>query len=119
MVRVFENLMSRDDELKVGSSQWPESDMFLSHIGYISLITMTQIKSYVFFVAIFDQYPILTCPGMTNYQNIFDLEKNCCVNCIELHSSKLTIISIFHIFLFGTEVLWPSNPLPDQISYLR
>ena len=21
--------------------------------------------------------------------------------------------------LFGTEVLWPSNPLPDQISYLR
>ena len=48
MVRVFENLMSRDDELKVGSSQWPERDMFLSHMGYISLITMTQIKSYVF-----------------------------------------------------------------------
>ena len=75
MVRVFENLMSRDDELKVGSSQWPVSDMFLSHIGYISLITMTQIKSYVFFVAIFDQYHILTCPGMTNYHNILDLEK--------------------------------------------
>ena len=84
VVRVFENLMSRDDELKVGSSQWPERDMFLSHMGYISLITMTQIKSYVFF-AIFDQCPILTCPGMTNYNNILDLEKTCCVNYTELH----------------------------------
>ena len=79
---------------------------------------MTQIKPYVFFVAFFDQYPILTCPGMTNYHNILDLEKTCCVNCTELHLSKLTIISIF---LFGIEVLWPSNPLPDrdQISFLR
>ena len=23
--------------------------------------------------------------------------------------------NLFHIFLFGTEVLWPSNPLPDQL----
>ena len=99
MVRVFENLMSRDDELKVVSSQWPERDMFLSHMGYISLITMTQIKSYVFF-AIFDQCPILTCPGMTNYNNILDLEKTCCVNYTELHSSKLKIISTFSHFSF-------------------
>ena len=89
--------MSRDDELKVGSSQWPERDMFLSHMGCISLITMKQIKSYVF-LAIFDQCPILTCPGMTNYHNISDLDKTCCVNCTELHSSLLTIIST-HIFL--------------------
>ena len=79
MVRVFENLMSRNDELKVGLSQWPERDMFLSHMGCISLITMKQIKSFVFF-AIFDQCPILTCPGMTNYHNISDLDKTCCVN---------------------------------------
>ena len=94
VVRVFENLMSRNDKLKVGSSQWPERDMFLSHMGCISLITMKQIKSYVF-LAIFDQCPILTCPGMTNYHDISDLDKTCCVNCTELHSSLLTIISTF------------------------
>ena len=101
VVRVFENLMSRNDKLKVGSSQWPERDMFLSHMGCISLITMKQIKSYVF-LAIFDQCPILTCPGMTNYHDISDLDKTCCVNCTELHSSLLTIISTFSHF-----------PLPD------
>ena len=107
VVRVFENLMSRNDKLKVGSSQWPERDMFLSRMGCISLITMKQIKSYVF-LAIFDQCPILTCPGMTNYHDILDLDKTCCVNCTELHSSLLTIISTFS-----------HCPLPDQISYLR
>ena len=56
----------------------------------------------MFFLAIFDQCPILTCPGMTNYHNISDLDKTCCVNCTELHSSLLTIISTFSHF-----------PLPD------
>ena len=49
----------------------------------------------MFCLAIFDQCPILTCPGMTNYHNISDLDKTCCVNCTELHSSLLTIISTF------------------------
>ena len=35
---------------------------------------------------------------MTNHHNISDLDKTCCVNCTELHSSLLTIIST-HIFL--------------------
>ena len=52
----------------------------------------------MFFFAIFNRCPILTCPGMTNYHNILDLDKTCCVNCTELHSSLLTIIST-HIFL--------------------
>ena len=34
----------------------------------------------MFFLSIFDQCPILTCPGMTNYHNISDLDKTCCVN---------------------------------------
>ena len=55
VVRVFENLMSRNDILNFGSSQWPERDMFLSHMGCISLITMKQIKSYVF-----GHWPFLT-----------------------------------------------------------
>lgn len=49
----------------------------------------------MFFLAIFNRCPILTCPGMTNYHNISDLDKTCCVNCTELHSSLLTIISTF------------------------
>ena len=49
----------------------------------------------MFFLAIFNRCPILTCPGMTNYHNILDLDKTCCVNCTELHSSLLTIISTF------------------------
>ena len=53
MVRVFENLMSRNDEVKVESLSWLETDMFSSPVYYISLITMAQIKPSAFFCYFF------------------------------------------------------------------
>ena len=48
VVRVFENLMSRNDEMKVWSSPGLETHLFLSHVDCISSITMTQIKKIFF-----------------------------------------------------------------------
>ena len=48
VVRVFENLMSRNDEMKVWSSPGLETHLFLSHVDCISSIMMTQIKKIFF-----------------------------------------------------------------------
>ena len=48
VVRVFENLMSRNDEMKVWSSPGLETHLFLSHVDCISSIMMKQIKKYFF-----------------------------------------------------------------------
>ena len=98
MVRVFENLMSRNDEMKVWSSPGLETHLFLSHVDCISSIMMTQIKKYFF--AIFNLCPILTCPGMTKHYGHLGFGHN-----------------MFYIFLFGTEIICPSYPLSDQISF--
>ena len=96
MVRVFENLMSRNDEMKVWLSPGLETHLFLSHVDCISSIIMTQIKK----IAIFNLCPILTCPGMTKHYGHLGFGHN-----------------MFYIFLFGTEIICPSYPLSDQISF--
>ena len=96
MVRVFENLMSRNDEMKVWSSPGLETHLFLSHVDCISSIMMTQIIVF----AIFNQCPILTCPGMTKHYRHMGFGHN-----------------MFYIFLFGTEIICPSYPLSVQISF--
>ena len=99
MVRVFENLMSRNDEMEVWSSPGLETHLFLSHVDCISSIMMTQIKKNIFF-AIFNLCPILTCPGMTKHYGHLGFGHN-----------------MFYIFLFGTEIICPSYPLSGQIIF--
>ena len=95
--------MSRNDKLKVGSSQWPERDMFLSHMGCISLITMKQIKSFVFFCHFWP----MSHPDMSRNDKLsrhFGFRQN--LLC-QLHWAAFIIIddyfNFFHIFLCLTK----------------
>ena len=97
----FENLMSRNDEMKVWSSPGLETHLFLSHVDCISSIMMTQIKKNIFF-AIFNLCPVLTCPGMTKHYGHLGFGHN-----------------MFYIFLFGTEINCPSYPLSGQIIFFQ
>jgi len=84
---------------KFGHPHGSKHTCFFSHVDCISSITMTQIKK-IFFFAIFDLCPILTCPGITKHYGHLGFGHN-----------------MFYIFLFGTEIICPSYPLSDQISF--